>query len=34
LHYLERRSTWIFVWYRLLFGIGIVVAVLAGYLRN
>jgi len=34
LHYLERRSTWIFVWYRLLFGIGIVAAVMAGYLRN
>ncbi len=34
LRYLERRSTWIFVWYRLLFGIAIVVAVLTGYLRN
>jgi undecaprenyl-diphosphatase len=34
LHYLERRSTWIFVWYRLLFGIGIVAAVAAGYLHN
>ena len=34
LHYLEKRSTWIFVWYRLLFGIGIVAAVMAGYLRN
>jgi undecaprenyl-diphosphatase len=34
LHYLERRSTWIFVWYRLLFGIGIVAAVTLGYLRN
>jgi undecaprenyl-diphosphatase len=34
LHYLERRSTWIFVWYRLLFGVGIVAAVLAGYLHN
>jgi undecaprenyl-diphosphatase len=34
LHYLERRSTWIFVWYRLLFGIGIVAAVAGGYLRN
>jgi undecaprenyl-diphosphatase len=34
LHYLERRSTWIFVWYRLLFGMGIVAAVMAGYLRN
>jgi len=34
LRYLERRSTWIFVWYRLIFGVGIVVAVLGGYLHN
>jgi len=34
LHYLERRSTWIFVWYRLLFGFGIVAAVLGGYVPN
>jgi undecaprenyl-diphosphatase len=34
LHYLERRSTWLFVWYRLLFGIAIVAGVTAGYLRN
>ena len=34
LHYLERRSTWIFVWYRLIFGAGIVAAVLGGYLHN
>jgi undecaprenyl-diphosphatase len=34
LHYLERRSTWIFVWYRLIFGVGIVVAVLSGHLHN
>jgi undecaprenyl-diphosphatase len=34
LHYLERRSTWIFVWYRLIFGIGIVAAVLSGHLHN
>jgi len=34
LHYLERRSTWIFVWYRLLFGIAIVGAVAGGYLHN
>jgi undecaprenyl-diphosphatase len=34
LRYLERRSTWIFVWYRLLFGVGIVAAVLSGYLHN
>ena len=34
LRYLERRSTWIFVWYRLLFGAGIVLAVLTGHLQN
>ena len=34
LRYLERRSTWIFVWYRLLFGVGIVAAVLGGYLHD
>jgi len=34
LHYLERRSTWIFIWYRLLFGIAIVVGIGGGYLHN
>ena len=34
LRYLERRSTWIFVWYRLAFGVGLVVAVIGGYLHN
>jgi len=34
LHYLERRSTWIFVWYRLMFGVAIVTAVAVGALRN
>lgn len=34
LHYLERRSTWLFVWYRLIFGMAIVAGVAAGYLRN
>jgi undecaprenyl-diphosphatase len=34
LHYLEKRSTWIFVWYRLLFGAGIVAAVAAGLVHN
>lgn len=34
LRYLERRSTWIFVWYRLIFGAGLVAAVLSGYLKN
>jgi undecaprenyl-diphosphatase len=34
LRYLERRSTWVFVWYRLIFGIAIVVGVAAGYWHN
>jgi undecaprenyl-diphosphatase len=34
LRYLERRSTWIFVWYRLIFGVGIVAGVMMGYLQN
>jgi len=34
LRYLERRSTWVFVWYRLIFGVAIVAGVAAGYLRN
>lgn len=34
LHYLERRSTWVFVWYRLIFGLAIVLGVAAGYLHN
>jgi undecaprenyl-diphosphatase len=34
LRYLERRSTWIFVWYRLAFGIAIVAAVAMGYLHK
>jgi undecaprenyl-diphosphatase len=34
LHYLEKRSTWIFVWYRFIFGLALVVAVLGGWLRN
>lgn len=34
LHYLERRSTWLFVWYRLIFGVAIVAGVAVGYLHN
>jgi undecaprenyl-diphosphatase len=34
LRYLERRSTWVFVWYRLIFGIAIVFGVTAGYWHN
>lgn len=30
--FLQRRSTWVFVWYRLLFGIFILVAVTAGWI--
>jgi len=31
---LERRSTWIFLWYRLMFGVASVAAVAAGYLHD
>jgi undecaprenyl-diphosphatase len=34
LRYLEKRSTWIFVWYRLAVGIALVVGVTTGYLSN
>ncbi|MDP9065896.1 MAG: undecaprenyl-diphosphate phosphatase [Pseudomonadota bacterium] len=34
LHYLERRSAWIFVWYRLVFGIFIVAGIAGGYLHE
>ena len=34
LHYLEKRSTWIFVWYRLIMGVFLLVGVSAGFLRN
>jgi undecaprenyl-diphosphatase len=34
MHYLEKRSTWIFVWYRFIFGVALVVGVLVGWLRN
>ena len=34
LRYLERRSTWIFVWYRLVFGLGLIAAVATGLLSN
>jgi undecaprenyl-diphosphatase len=34
LHYLERRSTWIFVWYRFIFGAAIVAAIATGHLHN
>ncbi len=32
LHYLEKRSTFVFVWYRLAMGVGLVTAVLSGVL--
>jgi undecaprenyl-diphosphatase len=34
LRYLERRSAWVFVWYRLIFGVAIVAGVSLGYLHN
>jgi len=34
LRYLERRSAWVFVWYRLIFGVAIVAGVGLGYLHN
>lgn len=34
LHYLEKRSTWIFVWYRFVLGILLLAGVAAGYLSN
>jgi undecaprenyl-diphosphatase len=34
LHYLEKRSTWIFVWYRLIMGVFLLIGVSAGFLVN
>lgn len=34
LHYLEKRSTWIFVFYRLAMGILLLVGVMTGFLHN
>jgi undecaprenyl-diphosphatase len=34
LGYLQRRNTWIFVWYRLAFGAAILSAIAAGALKN
>jgi undecaprenyl-diphosphatase len=34
LHYLERRTTWIFVWYRLALGLALLAGLATGYLRN
>lgn len=34
LHYLEKYSTWVFVWYRLAMGIFLVVSVVTGFLPN
>jgi len=34
LHYLENRSTWIFVWYRLALGVFLLVGVGMGFLHN
>lgn len=34
IQFLKTRSTWIFVWYRLGFGIAILVAIASGHLKN
>lgn len=34
LRYLEQHSTWVFVWYRLLMGIFLLVGVATGFLHN
>jgi undecaprenyl-diphosphatase len=34
LRYLQTQNTWIFVWYRLVFGIVILSAIAAGVLKN
>ncbi|MGI2905355.1 undecaprenyl-diphosphate phosphatase [Tolypothrix sp. VBCCA 56010] len=34
LRYLQRKDTWIFVWYRLAFGVAILSAIAAGMLKN
>ena len=34
LRYLQRQNTWIFVWYRLIFGVLILVAIATGLLTN
>lgn len=34
LRYLQTKNTWIFVWYRLAFGVVILVALAAGWLKN
>lgn len=34
LRYLQQRSTWIFVWYRLAFGAAILAAIFGGVLKN
>lgn len=34
LRYLQTRNTWIFIWYRLAFGVAILAAVAAGMLKN
>jgi len=34
LRFLQTQNTWIFVWYRLVFGVGILIAIAAGMLPN
>jgi len=30
IRYLQRQNTWVFVWYRLIFGVGILIAIASG----
>lgn len=34
LHYLEKRSTWIFVWYRFIMGVFLLIGITTGFLVN
>ncbi|HEY9647437.1 MAG TPA: undecaprenyl-diphosphate phosphatase, partial [Chroococcidiopsis sp.] len=34
LRFLQRHSTWVFVWYRLAFGLVIILGIVAGKLQN
>ena len=33
LEFLKKRSTWVFVWYRLIFGVGILVTITLGWIN-
>jgi undecaprenyl-diphosphatase len=34
LRFLQRQSTWVFVWYRLAFGVSLLAAIASGWLKN